>query len=288
MAIERQEPLPLNPNKPETVEEAELQEIIEMAPEPTEDGFMLMEDGSAVLGAEENMPIPVGFDGNLAESLDESELQRICNQLLEGIENDKSSRKDWEKTYTDGLKYLGMKFDEDRSEPFEGASGVIHPLLGEAVTSFQAQAYKELLPSGGPVKTQVIGDYNSAIEEQAQRVKEFMNYQIVHEMEEYDQELDQLLFYLPLAGSAFKKVYYDEALGRAVSKFVAPEDLIVPYYTTDLETCSRITNVIKMSENEVKKLQALGFYRNIKIQTGDDNNQYGEVDQEIEKLWARS
>ena len=139
-------------------------------------------------------------------------------------------------------------------------------------------------PTGGPVKTQVIGDYNSAIEEQAQRVKEFMNYQIVHEMEEYDQELDQLLFYLPLAGSAFKKVYYDEALGRAVSKFVAPEDLIVPYYTTDLETCSRITNVIKMSENEVKKLQALGFYRNIKIQTGDDNNQYGEVDQEIEKL----
>ena len=284
MAIERQEPLPLNPNKPETVEEAELQEIIEMAPEPTEDGFMLMEDGSAVLGAEEDMPIPVGFDGNLAESLDESELQRICNQLLEGIENDKSSRKDWEKTYTDGLKYLGMKFDEDRSEPFEGASGVIHPLLGEAVTSFQAQAYKELLPSGGPVKTQVIGDYNSAIEEQAQRVKEFMNYQIVHEMEEYDQELDQLLFYLPLAGSAFKKVYYDEALGRAVSKFVAPEDLIVPYYTTDLETCSRITNVIKMSENEVKKLQALGFYRNIEIQTGDDNNQYGEVDEEIEKL----
>ena len=111
-----------------------------------------------------------------------------------------------------------MKFDEDRSEPFEGASGVIHPLLGEAVTTFQAQAYKELLPAGGPVKTQVIGNYDSNIELQAQRVKEFMNYQIVHNMEEYDQELDQLLFYLPLAGSAFKKIYYDDALGRAVSQ----------------------------------------------------------------------
>ena len=114
---------------------------------------------------------------------------------MAGIEADKASREDWEKTYTDGLKYLGMKFDEDRSEPFEGASGVIHPLLGEAVTSFQAQAYKELLPaSGGPVKTQVLGNYDSNIELQAQRVKEFMNYQIVHKMEEYDQELDQLLF----------------------------------------------------------------------------------------------
>ena len=284
MAIERQEPLPVNPNKPETIEEAEIDKIIELAQPESEDGFVMMEDGSAVLGGEDDMPMNIEFDGNLAEVLDEDELQKISNLLLDGIEKDKSSRKDWEKTYTDGLKYLGMKFDEDRSEPFEGASGVIHPLLGEAVTTFQAQAYKELLPAGGPVKTQVVGDYDSNIEMQAQRVKEFMNYQIVHEMEEYDQELDQLLFYLPLAGSAFKKIYYDEALGRAVSKFVAPEDLIVPYYTTDLETCNRITNVIKMSENEVKKLQALGFYRDIKIQTGDDDQQYGQVQEEIEKL----
>ena len=271
MAIERQDTVPnvVEPTKGQIVDEQE-DALVDLLGGAQEEDFEIQEDGSAILSDGEMPPMEVGFDGNIADSLDDSELARISNLLVDGIEKDKSSRKDWEKTYTDGLKYLGMKFDEDRSEPFEGASGVIHPLLGEAVTSFQAQAYKELLPAGGPVKTQVIGDYDSNIEMQAQRVREFMNYQIVHEMEEYDQELDQLLFYLPLAGSAFKKIYYDEALGRAVSKFVAPEDLIVPYFTTDLENCPRITNVIKMPENEVKKLQALGFYRDIEIETGDD------------------
>ena len=256
-------------------------EALEMA----QDGdFIMQEDGSAVLESDLQQPIESGFSENLAELLDDAELMRISNQLVDGIEKDKSSREDWERTYTDGLKYLGMKFDDERSEPFEGASGVIHPLLGEAVTTFQAQAYKELLPSGGPVKTQVIGAYDSAVEEQAQRVKEFMNYQIVHVMEEFDEELDQMLFYLPLAGSAFKKVYYDEGLGRAVSKFVAPEDLIVPYFTTDLETCPRITNVVKMPENEVKKLQAIGFYRRIEIETGDDEQTTSDAKEEINKL----
>jgi hypothetical protein len=246
--------------------------------------FVMQDDGSAILESSIQEEIDTGFNENLAESMDESDLGRIANQLIDGIEKDKSSREDWERTYTDGLKYLGMKFDDERSEPFEGASGVIHPLLGEAVTTFQAQAYKELLPSGGPVKTQIIGAYDSAVEEQAQRVKEFMNYQITHVMEEFDEELDQMLFYLPLAGSAFKKVYYDEGLGRAVSKFVAPEDLIVPYFTTDLETCPRITNVIKMPENEVRKLQALGFYRKVEIDTGDDADMYSEAKEEINKL----
>jgi hypothetical protein len=256
-------------------------EALEMA----QDGdFVMQEDGSAVLESDLQQPIESGFAENLAELLDDAELMRISNQLVDGIEKDKSSREDWERTYTDGLKYLGMKFDDERSEPFEGASGVIHPLLGEAVTTFQAQAYKELLPSGGPVKTQVIGAYDSAVEEQAQRVKEFMNYQIVHVMKEFDEELDQMLFYLPLAGSAFKKVYYDEGLGRAVSKFVAPEDLIVPYFTTDLETCPRITNVVKMPENEVKKLQAIGFYRRIEIETGDDEQTTSDAKEEINKL----
>ena len=256
-------------------------EALEMA----QDGdFVMQEDGSAVLESDLQQPIESGFSENLAELLDDAELMRISNQLVDGIEKDKSSREDWERTYTDGLKYLGMKFDDERSEPFEGASGVIHPLLGEAVTTFQAQAYKELLPSGGPVKTQVIGAYDDAVEEQAQRVKEFMNYQIVHVMEEFDEELDQMLFYLPLAGSAFKKVYYDEGLGRAVSKFVAPEDLIVPYFTTDLETCPRITNVVKMPENEVKKLQAIGFYRRIEIETGDDEQTTSDAKEEINKL----
>jgi siroheme synthase (precorrin-2 oxidase/ferrochelatase) len=280
MAIERQNPIP---EQPQTVEEREIMEQIDIGTPEGQEGFVMMEDGSAVLADDLEEPIESSFDDNLADMIDESELNQIANDLIAGVEKDKSSRQDWEKTYTDGLKYLGMKFDEDRSEPFEGASGVIHPLLGEAVTTFQAQAYKELLPAGGPVKTQVIGNYDSNVELQAQRVKEFMNYQIVHNMEEYDQELDQLLFYLPLAGSAFKKIYYDSALGRAVSKFVAPEDLIVPYYTTDLESCPRITNVVKMSENEVKKLQATGFYRRVQIDTGNEE-QYGQVQEEIEKL----
>ena len=284
MAIERKDPIP---EQPLTVEESEFVQEVEAIKDAREENFVMMEDGSAV--AEDSLLVveEVNFDDNLAEILDQNELNIIASNLIAGIEADKSSREDWEKTYTDGLKYLGMKFDEDRSEPFEGASGVIHPLLGEAVTSFQAQAYKELLPAGGPVKTQVLGNYDSNVELQAQRVKEFMNYQIVHKMEEYDQELDQLLFYLPLAGSAFKKVYYDSALGRAVSKFVPPEDLIVPYYTTDLESCSRITSVVKMSENEVRKLQANGFYRKIDVETGDDS-QYGQVNEEIEKLSGMS
>tara|TARA_R100000544_G_scaffold5722_2_gene2183 strand:+ start:7234 stop:9717 length:2484 start_codon:yes stop_codon:yes gene_type:complete len=286
MAIENQPIAPesLNSDKPKSLEEQDLIQVIEGVQQSGEEGFILLEDGSAVLDTGMQDPIDSDFNSNLAELIEDSELNNISNQLMDGIEKDKSSREDWEKTYIDGLKYLGMKFDSERSEPFAGASGVIHPLLGEAVTTFQAQAYKELLPAGGPIKTQVIGQYDSVSEEQAQRVKEFMNYQIVHVMEEYDEELDQLLFYLPLAGSAFKKIYYDEVLGRAVSKFVAPEDLIVPYYTTDLESCSRITNVIKMPENEVRKLQKQGFYKDIDLLNGQETNDYSGVKEEIENL----
>ena len=281
MAIENTNiPTPVNPNLNE--DEQDFVTVQEAIAEVKGD-FEMQEDGSAVLSPEDTFVPDTSFDSNLAESLDEDILNRIANDLIDGINKDKSSRQDWESTYVDGLKYLGMKFDDERSEPFQGASGVIHPLLGEAVTNFQAQAYKELLPAGGPVKTQVIGMYDSAVEEQAQRVQDFMNYQVIHVMEEFDEELDQLLFYLPLAGSAFKKVYYDETLGRAVSKFIAPEDLIVPYYTTDLETCPRITNVIKMPENEVKKLQMSGFYMDIDL-TGSDDDESSEVKEEIEEL----
>jgi hypothetical protein len=283
MAIERQLPEQLNQNKSKTDDDLQFEEIINIDTDESPEGITMMEDGGALLGPQEEEPQDIGFDGNLAEIVGENELNVIANNLVGSIEKDKSSRKDWEKTYTDGLKYLGMKFDEDRSEPFEGASGVIHPLLGEAVVDFQAQAYKELLPAGGPVKAQIIGDFDSEVELQAQRVQEFMNYQIVHEMQEYDQELDQLLFYLPLAGSAFKKIYFDENLGRPVSKFVAPEDLIVPYYTTDLESCNRITHVIKMPENELRKLQANGFYRKVEVSYGDET-QYGQVEETIEEL----
>tara|TARA_Y100001938_G_scaffold42060_1_gene57934 strand:- start:64 stop:2526 length:2463 start_codon:yes stop_codon:yes gene_type:complete len=257
--------------------------VLDAVKEANEEEFELQEDGSAILSGMEDTVIDDGFGSNLAEFLDDNQLNTISIELIAGIEKDKSSREDWEKTYTDGLKYLGMKFDQERSEPFAGASGVIHPLLGEAVTNFQAQAYKELLPSGGPVKTQIVGKYDSVVEEQAQRVADFMNYQIVHVMEEFDEELDQMLFYLPLAGSAFKKIYYDENLGRAVSKFIAPEDLIVPYFTTDLETCPRITNLVKMPENELKKLQAIGFYRKIDV-SNSYSNENSQVQEEIDEL----
>ena len=290
MAIERQTPDPaqevedMQDMTTERSTEDIDDEIIEILEGLDEEGVQYQEDGSVLLGEMEEDMGDVGFSENLAEVVSQSELSKIYIELTAAIENDKSARSDWEKTYTDGLKYLGMKFDDNRSEPFEGASGVIHPLLGESVTQFQAQAYKELLPAQGPVKTQVVGEYSAASEEQAQRVKEFMNYQIIHVMEEYDEDLDQMLFYLPLAGSAFKKVYYDENLQRAVSKFVAPEDLIVPYYTTDLESCPRITHVIKMPENEVKKLQAIGFYRDVRVADGNSSSDTSGVKEEIERL----
>ena len=290
MAIERKTPDPVT-SAPEELDMTTTQDtddldnqIIEVLEGLQESDVEIQEDGSALLGPAPEMQMSSEFDENLADIISKSELDRIYVSLTSSIDDDKSSREDWEKTYTDGLKYLGMKFDETRSEPFEGASGVTHPLLGEAVTQFQAQAYKELLPAGGPVKTQVVGAYDSVLEEQAQRVREFMNYEIVHVMQEYDEDLDQMLFYLPLAGSAFKKVYYDENLQRPVSKFVAPEDLIVPYYTTDLESCPRITHVIKMPENDVRKLQAIGFYKKFDIQPGEEPSNYSSLETEIEKL----
>ena len=204
------------------------------------------------------------FLSNLAEDMDERILSRISGDLLEDYKRDKESRGDWEKSYTSGLDLLGFKYDNE-SRPFQGASSVTHPLLAESVTQFQAQAYKELLPSDGPVRTLVIGDATREKEEQAQRVKEFMNYMLMEQMEEYTPEFDQLLFYLPLAGSAFKKIYYDETMQRAISKFVPAEDLIVPYYATDLKNCERITHLVKMNENDILKKQRSGFYRDVEI-----------------------
>ena len=189
------------------------------------------------------------FYSNLAEDMDERVLGRISNDLINDYKRDKESRSDWEKAYISGLDLLGFKYDNE-SRPFQGASSVTHPLLAEAVTQFQAQAYKELLPSDGPVRTVVVGDNTKEKEEQAQRVQEFMNYMLMEVMEEYTPDFDQLLFYLPLSGSAFKKIYYDEVMQRAISKFIPAEDLIVPYYATDLKDCERITHLVKMSEND--------------------------------------
>ena len=173
---------------------------------------------------------------------------------------------------------------EDREQPFEGASGVVHPLLAESVTQFQAQAYREMLPAGGPVRTQIIGAQNPMLSAQAERIKEYMNYQITYEMEEYDPELDQMLFYLPIVGSTFKKVYFDPLLQRAVSKFVYAEDLVVPYAATDLLTSPRITHIIRMSENEVKKMQIAGFYRDLDLPSTGSINNLSQVQETVDDI----
>ena len=240
------------------------------------------EEGTANIGFDPNEEFEADFDDNLAEFLDGGELGRISSKLISLYEEDVESRKDWYETFKDGLDLLGIKSDP-RSEPFEGSSGVYHPLLAEAVTQFQAQAYKELLPAGGPVDTRVLGRITDPKLMQANRVKNFMNYQIVFKMEEYDPEMDQLLFYLPLSGSAFKKSYYDPTVGRAVSRFVKSEDLVVPYYTTDLITTPRITHVIHMTENDLKKLKLSGFYRDTAMSSPSMINETA-INEKIDEL----
>ena len=205
-----------------------------------------------------------GHYANLAELLPDDVLDRLGSKLHQDYSDYKTSRKDWERAYTTGLDLLGFNYD-DRSEPFKGASGATHPVLAEAVTQFQALAYKELLPAEGPVRTQIIGLPTPDKEQQSQRVKNFMNYQLMDQMKEYEPEFDQMLFNLPLAGSTFKKIYYDELMQRAVSKFVPADDLVVPYTATSLDDCESIIHVVRMSENELRKQQVGGFYRDIEV-----------------------
>ena len=269
-----------NIETPQGVTAIEIEET-EIAPNVTE-----MDDGSVIVGEMEEQiaPIQVPFNANLAEFIDDTELGRISSEMVNEVQEDMNSRKEWEDQYKGGLELLGMNY-EDRAEPFEGASGIVHPLLAESVTQFQAQAYRELLPAGGPVTTAIIGQETSEVLAQAERVKNFMNYQITYEMEEYDPELDQMLFYLPIVGSSFKKVYFDPTLQRAVSKFVHAEDLIVPYNATDLKTATRICHVIRMDSNEVRKLQLSGFYKDIELPTSDsDGADYNEVRETIKDI----
>jgi len=241
-------------------------------------------DGGAEVNFDPNAPIDqsqIPFDGNLAEYIDETQSRKFSNDLVGAFEADKESRKDWEDTYVKGLDMLGFKY-EDRTQPFEGASGVVHPLLAESVTQFQAQAYKELLPPSGPVRTQVVGLQTPEVMDQAERVKDYMNYQITTVMKEFDPEMDQLLFYLPLSGSAFKKVYFCPIMKRAVSKFVTSEDLVVNYMATDLETADRITHVVKMTNNDVRKLQVSGFYKDVELPSGTVNT--FEVTEKVNEL----
>jgi hypothetical protein len=209
------------------------------------------------------------FD-NLAELLPDNVLGPLGSELYQNFQDYKNSRQDWEQAYTQGLDLLGFKY-EQRTEPFQGASSATHPVLAEAVTQFQALAYKELLPPDGPVRTQIIGNSSREKEDQAIRVRDFMNYQIMDVMKEYEPEFDQMLFYLPLSGSTFKKVYYDDLLGRAVSKFVPAEDLVVPYSATSLDDAEAIMHVIKISGNELRKQQVAGFYRDLDLLPSDDS-----------------
>ena len=207
---------------------------------------------------------PEGHFDNLAEAMDDGVLAKLGSEMQANYTDYKNSRKDWEQTYIKGLDLLGFKYSI-KTEPFQGASGATHPVLAEAVTQFQAQAYKELLPADGPVRTQVIGRSDPQREQQSQRVKDFMNYEIMYDLKEYEAEFDQMLFHLPLAGSTFKKVYYDSLLQRAVSKFVQADDLVVPYSATSLDDTEAIIHVVKMSENELRKQQVSGFYRDVEL-----------------------
>ena len=242
----------------EVKEEIQEKGPIEVTPE---------EDGGATIDFEPgsiNIPGTESHFDNLADLLPDDVLGPLGSELKADYMDYKMSRKDWEKSYTDGLDLLGFKY-ENRTEPFQGASGATHPVLAEAVTQFQATAYKELLPSDGPVRTQVLGDATPPKQQQAQRVKDFMNYQIMDQMKEYEPEFDSMLFHLPLAGSTFKKVYYDDLLGRAVSKFIPADDLIVPYTANSLEEAESIIHVIKISENDLRKQQVGGFYSDIDL-----------------------
>ena len=242
----------------EVKEEIQEKGPIEVTPE---------EDGGATIDFEPgtiNIPGTESHFDNLADLLPDDVLGPLGSELKADYMDYKMSRKDWEKSYTDGLDLLGFKY-ENRTEPFQGASGATHPVLAEAVTQFQATAYKELLPSDGPVRTQVLGDATPPKQQQAQRVKDFMNYQIMDQMKEYEPEFDSMLFHLPLAGSTFKKVYYDDLLGRAVSKFIPADDLIVPYTANSLEEAESIIHVIKISENDLRKQQVGGFYADIDL-----------------------
>ena len=245
-------------------------------------------DGGAIVqalmgGAQEGMEVEAQqYDhmANLAEVMDDGDLGEISSELRGLYEEDMESREEWQEAYTKGLDLLGIKYQE-RTQPFDGASGVTHPLIAESVTQFQAQAYKELLPAGGPVKTQVLGSKTMEKEAQASRVKNFMNYQVTEIMEEFDPDTDQMLFYLPLSGSTFKKVYFDPTRNRAVSAFVPSEDLVVPYSATDLNTAPRVTHVLRMDENQVRKMQVAGIYRDVEVSTSDegDNSVQDKVDE---------
>jgi len=257
-------------------------------PDMEEDNFTIEddEDGGVTITFDDDddkmRPEDAPFGGNLAEYIDDNKLSLISTELTGLIEDDDSSRQEWKDIYEKGMTLLGLNYEE-RTEPFEGATGVTHPILNEAVVQFQAQAYKELLPPGGPVRTQVLGANTPDKEAQADRVRQYMNYEITHVMEEYDADFDQMLYFVGYGGSAFKKVYYDGFLGRATSPYVLPKDLIVPYSARDLLTAERVTHVIRISANELRKQMVAGVYRDIDLgEPGETETD--EITEKVDKI----
>lgn len=267
MAIEKslsEIPVSIQDLLPEEAESFEV-EIEEAAPAvvlETEDGGVLIDFDPQEEGAES-----VPFGDNLADYMDESDLGSLSSELVGQFLSDKNSRKDWEETYVKGLDQLGMKI-EDRSSPWEGACGVTHPILSEAVVRFQSQAIGEIFPASGPVKTRIVGKVTTDKEKQAHRIQDFMNYLVTEVMSEYRPETEKMLFSLPLSGSAFRKVYWDPNMGRPCAMFVPSEDLVVSYGASSLRTCDRITHVMKRSANDIRKLQVSGFYRDVELASG--------------------
>ena len=274
----------------EITKDIEIEEVEETGQGPVE--ITDEEDGGATIDFDPskiNIEEGGNHDANLSDLLPEDITDEIGGRLQADYQEYKSSRADWERAYITGLDLLGFKYT-NRTEPFQGASGATHPVLAEAVTQFQSLAYKELLPSDGPVRTMVMGAVNPQKEMQAQRVKNFMNYQLMDQMKEYEPEFDQMLFYLPLSGSTFKKVYYDDLLGRAVSKFIPADDLIVPYTATSLEDAEAVIHVLKISENDLRKQQVAGFYSDIELTkpTGTVTNELDEKERQVEGITKSS
>jgi hypothetical protein len=270
----------------EAPENEELEIEVEAEEQPSlfaSDDTVMLEDGSAIVGYVEDEEETEGDHfKNLAEDMDQGELEALSSELISSYKDDLESRQEWLDQYTEGLDLLGIK-TEERDEPFRGASGVTHPLIAESATQFQAGAYKELLPPGGPVQTRIIGSESKEVLDQAERIRNYMNYMILDVMEEFDPELDQMLFYLPLAGSTFKKTYFDQTKNRPVSSFVMPDNLVVAYTETSLDTTPRFTHVINMNGNDVRKLQVSGFYRDIDL-LEDENPSETEAADKIQEL----
>jgi hypothetical protein len=284
MAIDKslsQAPLGLDQLDPEMMGDEPALEITIEDPEAVEIGI----DGEPILRIEEEEE-EEKFDENLAEVISEQALQTLASDLTSDFEDDIGSRKDWIQTYVDGLELLGLKIEE-RTEPWEGACGVYHPLLSEALVKFQAETMMETMPAAGPVKTQIIGKETPEKKDAAERVQNDMNYQITDVMKEYRPEHERMLWGLGLAGNAFKKVYFDPSLGRQVSMYVPAEDVVVPYGASSLEAAERVTHVMRKTENDVRRLQAAGFYRECDL--GDPVQVMDEVEKKIaEKLGFRA